>query len=141
MCVCCMRTVASSPKVCTRAAQQTLYACISMQLETCVFVCLDVVYFMPCVMCRSLTLSFETLNMPQLFISKSTQDKARHHRRWRSSYICIFHQAQWRVETCALCFPLSLIFYVCLFLIVYCLFWAEMYHGFATDPTAPPLSL
>ncbi len=69
-----------SPKVCTHATQQTICR-HRMHLETCVFVCLDVVYFMPCVMCSSLTLSFETLNTPQLLMSKSTQDKARHHRR------------------------------------------------------------
>lgn len=115
-----------------------------MQLETCVFVCLDVVYFMPCVMCSSLTLSFETLNMSQLFISKSTQDKARHHRRWRSSYICIFHQAQQRVETCALCFPLSLIFHICFFFsfFKFCLFWTENASRFcnrARPPNPQPL--
>lgn len=105
----------SSPKVCTHATPQTLFAGTSMCLETCVSVCLNVVYFMPCVMCSSLTLSFETLNMPQLFMSKSTQDKARHHRRWRSPYLCIFHQAQWRVEACALCFPLFLKFFTFVF--------------------------
>lgn len=81
-------------------------------------------------MCSSLTLSFETLNTPQLFTSKSTQDKARHHRRWRSPYLCIFHQAQWRVETCALLFFLCFFNFSRLFVyppslplsLLYCLF-------------------